>query len=721
MTVASDVARVDYNGAGHNGPFTIPFYFINDSDILVIKTEISTGAAVTLALTTDYVLTGAGNPAGGTLVTVAVLPVTHKIAIIRDPVRTQLTDYTPNDKFPAESHETALDKLTMISQRAHEIISRSIRMPEGDAAVSVLPKSSDRANKFVGFDPSGNVTVLEGTAADASAMAFLQSGVGAVIRSVQSKLRDVKSVKDFGAVGDGVTDDTAAINAAIAAVGATKGALYFPAGNYKITNTISIPTGYGIAIIGDGPYKTFITLYHATANAIAVDNAGSQSGFGLFGVTIRAWEATGTGTGSTGTGLYLTNANDNTVVSGIDIQGFGNGIELSRCYNTFINNFRILYIKNNGIKLSDHVPPNGAGNHFSFGKISNYGFTGDNSASTGIRIQKTGGEYFTSIDITTFTWGVKVDPPIGSIVAYLFFNNVLADGSTAENWYFDGTSATLYSVHCLNCWGAYSTGASGLRTQGNNLQGLMWVGGRLRENGTNGWLHVGGTRVHVVGTAIASNSKASANVHAGVRVLADVSEWSIQDCSIGNFSSALSQQAESILIDAGASQNFIVHGNDCRNYGAGKVPISNGSTSLNWIVKDNLPLQTAGTNTSASIPLAMGSATVVAAGATAYLGPFGQNPFTGAGAWVVNKPGIVTKLYCAVTGAPGAGEVFTYTVMKNGVATAMTGTISGAATFMLSTTANQFTVAAQDYLDIRLVASGAAAAVYHRCYLSLEP
>ena len=74
MTVASDVARVDYNGAGHNGPFTIPFYFINDSDILVIKTEISTGAAVTLALTTDYVLTGAGNPAGGTLVTVAVLP-----------------------------------------------------------------------------------------------------------------------------------------------------------------------------------------------------------------------------------------------------------------------------------------------------------------------------------------------------------------------------------------------------------------------------------------------------------------------------------------------------------------------------------------------------------------------------------------------------------------------------------------------------------------------
>lgn len=53
----------------------------------------------------------------------------------------------------------------------------------------------------------------------ASFVGFLQSGTSAVVRTVQDKLRDTATVEDFGAVGDGVTDDRAAFTAMAAAKG----------------------------------------------------------------------------------------------------------------------------------------------------------------------------------------------------------------------------------------------------------------------------------------------------------------------------------------------------------------------------------------------------------------------------------------------------------------------------------------------------------------------
>ena len=67
---------------------------------------------------------------------------------------------------------------------------------------------------------------------------FTQSGTGAIQRTVENKLKDTVSVKDFGAVGDGVVNDTAAIQAALAATG--NFILRFPPGTYKINSTITL-------------------------------------------------------------------------------------------------------------------------------------------------------------------------------------------------------------------------------------------------------------------------------------------------------------------------------------------------------------------------------------------------------------------------------------------------------------------------------------------------
>jgi hypothetical protein len=81
---------------------------------------------------------------------------------------------------------------------------------------------------------------------------WTQNGGGAVSRTVDSKLKDVVSVKDFGAVGDGVADDTAAIQAAIDYVQSLGGGnVVFPAGTYQTNNplVISLP---GVRLVGTG-------------------------------------------------------------------------------------------------------------------------------------------------------------------------------------------------------------------------------------------------------------------------------------------------------------------------------------------------------------------------------------------------------------------------------------------------------------------------------------
>ena len=71
-------------------------------------------------------------------------------------------------------------------------------------------------------------------------LGFRQDGIGAVLRTMLAKARETVSVLDFGAVGDGIADDTDAIQKAITFCQLMRRALYLPPGTYKVTDTLEI-------------------------------------------------------------------------------------------------------------------------------------------------------------------------------------------------------------------------------------------------------------------------------------------------------------------------------------------------------------------------------------------------------------------------------------------------------------------------------------------------
>ena len=139
MTVSTSVYKAGpYAGSGTTGPFTVNFRFLANSHLRVIKTS-TTGSEATLTLGVDYSVTGAGG-ASGTVTLTSPLLTGEKLTIVRNVPLTQETDYVVDDSFPAESHEQALDKLTMIAQQLAE---------EVDRAVKVLPSSTDDPDALI--------------------------------------------------------------------------------------------------------------------------------------------------------------------------------------------------------------------------------------------------------------------------------------------------------------------------------------------------------------------------------------------------------------------------------------------------------------------------------------------------------------------------------------------------------------------------------------------
>jgi hypothetical protein len=189
---------------------------------------------------------------------------------------------------------------------------------------------------------------------DAAQVSYDPPFVGSVPTNVEDKLAQTVSVKDFGAVGDGVADDTSAIQAALNAVGANGGRVYAPTGTYKITASLTFPRkvifyGDGIGEISGNAGQT--TLVKAASMTTPLLNISTNA------VCIESVNCLGT-VGNTGDGILI-RAN-RVVLRDVFVSKMGqDGIRIGtdsgneNCNLWFIENVRSKENGRDGVRISE--------------------------------------------------------------------------------------------------------------------------------------------------------------------------------------------------------------------------------------------------------------------------------------------------------------------------------------------------------------------------------
>ena len=360
-----------------------------------------------------------------------------------------------------------------------------------------------------------NTDTLNGSVA--SAITYNQGGTGAQDRTLTSKLQEFVSVKDFGAVGDGVTDDTAAIQAAIdAVVTAGGGKVFVPRGKYLVSSTIDLAAWYGAPAIifegeGYGPWNKdggVATSEHTSLFVVATDgfnvfNIASTSQTVVQNISIRDTS----GSRTSGAAIYLERngagiTGDDGNVTGVlikqvGIKGFQDGIRAIRLQTSTIDQVFIEDCTRDGIRLETTAVGGGTSVTLSNCLVKECGQ--DNYSMYGM--------------------------------AYSAFVNCASDNSTRHTYYLDGTTRNNTSISFTGC-GAEGAGDDGIHITAGNFgvtiigcgigpttgdgvysagQGVTIIGGKIQQTTGYGINAASGDAVTAIGATFASNTAGETN------------------------------------------------------------------------------------------------------------------------------------------------------------------------------------------------------------------
>ena len=322
-------------------------------------------------------------------------------------------------------------------------------------------------------------------ALNATGVNYTSGGTGAVTRTAASKFQETVSVKDFGATGNGVTDDTAAIQAAINYAG-TLGVhgygdplgatVFFPAGMYNVSSTLNMVDG-GVTLCGDGKLSTTLNATGNYGNIIYVNGTNSNA------IKNLGFQSHASVAHTTGACIYLNNANAITIrdvefsaTTNIEIW---NAITIFSGYNIFIEDTTIIGYSNYGIQLGV------AGNTASLTQnvfLTNVEVSGGPSGSiAAIVCYHITGFVFVNVGGINNKTMFLVSPSVGQQVSYGFSYQLAADTSSSNGMIIQNNGGEVDNLNFTDCWASSSTAEFGVVITGN-VKSITFTGLRAINN-----------------------------------------------------------------------------------------------------------------------------------------------------------------------------------------------------------------------------------------------
>ena len=301
MTVTSTNQKVSFSGNGSTTVFAYNFKIFAQTDLLVILRS-ATGTETTQQLTSKYTVSGVGATSGGNVTMGTAPPSGTTLVIQRVQPQLQGLDLVPNDPFPAQSMEDALDKLVFNVQTLNEEVSRSIKASTtntiGNTEFTV--SATDRANKLFSFDSSGNLAVTAGKVDTVTASASAVSPGGSPTASATYTASSGALALAFGVVtgANGTTGNSAGLQMTFSnsTSDADPGAGKLALNNGTISSVNQLffddadDNGTSIASF----VQSFDDVSNATGRGIIqIEKEGTASTFALFKVTGAVVDASG--------------------------------------------------------------------------------------------------------------------------------------------------------------------------------------------------------------------------------------------------------------------------------------------------------------------------------------------------------------------------------------------------------------------------------------------